>query len=539
MVMTADQREVVEFLASSSNHAGAPVERIETHASIVFLAGRRAWKLKRAVRYDYLDFSTAERRHAMCEAEVRINRRTAPMLYRGVVPVTRERDGSLAVGGSGTPVDWLVEMSRFDQEALLDRLAARGALDLGLMRPLASAIAALHRDAEVRPDAGGRSGITRVIDGNAAAFGEQGAAILDSTVGARVTGAARDAVDHHGARLDDRRAAGHVRRCHGDLHLRNIVLLDGRPTLFDGIEFNDDIACIDVLYDLAFVLMDLWRRELRSHANTLFNGYLAETAELHGLALMPLFLSCRAAVRAKTSATAANLQSDPERRRELAALASSYLTMAERLLQPPPPSLVAIGGLSGSGKSTVALALAPEIGAAPGAVVLRTDEIRKRLCGVGPLVRLGPEAYTPEVSRRVYETAAERAGVIVRAGHTAVVDAVFARPENRQAIEAIACAAGVPFVGLWLHADDSVLIERVERRAGDASDADAAVVRAQLAQDIGRINWPRLEASRQFDDVLRAARRFVREAAGGTLSDVRRCNGRTHDEHPGGQSCDR
>jgi uncharacterized protein len=511
-MITEDQREVLEFLASPSTHSGAPVERIETHASIVFLAGPRAWKLKRAVRYDYLDFSTAERRRAMCEAEVRINRRTAPALYRGVVPVTREPDRSLNLGGSGTPVDWVVEMSRFDQEALLDRLAARAALDVGLMRPLASEIAALHRDAATRPNYGGRPGMARVVDGNAAGFAQQGATILDSTTCDRVTLAARDAVIRHGALLDDRRAAGRVRQCHGDLHLRNIVLLDGRPTLFDGVEFNDDIACIDVLYDVAFLLMDLWRRGLTSHANMAFNRYLVETADLDGLSLMPLFLSCRAAVRAKTSATAANLHSDPQRHRELAALASSYLTMADRLLRPPAPSLIAIGGLSGSGKSALALALAPGIGAVPGAVVLRSDEIRKRLCGVDPLVRLGPEAYAREVSRRVYATAAERAGMIVRAGHAAVVDAVFARAEDRAAIEQMASIAGVRFVGLWLDADESVLIDRVERRAADASDADATVVRAQLGQDTGRITWYRIDASRLFDDVLRAARQFVQEA---------------------------
>lgn len=511
-MITEDQREVVEFLASPSTHSGAPVERLETHASIVFLAGPRALKLKRAVRYDYLNFSTAERRRAMCEAELRINRRTAPSLYRGVIAITRERDGSLALGGAGAPVDWVVEMARFDQEALLDRLAARGALGVGLMRPLATAIATLHRDAERRADYGGRAGMARVVEGNAAGFAEQGATMFDAATCDRLTRATRDAVGRHGAQLDERRAGGRVRRCHGDLHLRNVVLLDGRPTLFDAIEFNDDIACIDVLYDAAFLLMDLRRRGLRAHANALFNAYLGETADLDGLALMPLFLSCRAAVRAKTSATVANLQTDPARRRELATLARSYLAMAGELLRPPAPCLIAIGGLSGSGKSTVAFALAPEIGAAPGAVVLRSDEIRKQLCGVDPLVRLGAEAYTQDASRRVYATAEERAGIVVRARHAAVVDAVFARPEDRVAIEQVASAAGVPFVGLWLDADDAALIDRVRRRTGDVSDADVAVVRGQLGQDTGRVTWRRLDATRRVDDVVESARRAVREA---------------------------
>jgi aminoglycoside phosphotransferase family enzyme/predicted kinase len=507
-----DQSEVLAFLGAPATHAGAAVERIETHASVVFLAGPRAWKLKRAVRYDYLDFSTPERRQAMCEAEVRINRRTAPALYRGVVPVTRERDGSLALGGVGTPVDWVVEMARFDQEALLDRLAARRRLDLDLMPPLAFAIAALHREAEPRPDRGGRAGMLGVVDGNATGFAEQGAGILDPVLGERVTLASREAVTRHAALLDARRAAGRVRQCHGDLHLRNIVLLDGRPTLFDGIEFNDDIACIDVLYDLAFLLMDLWRRDLTAHANLTLKEYLSATEDLGGLALMPLFLACRAAVRAKTSATAANLQRDPERRRELIAQARDYLAMADRLLVPPGASLIAVGGLSGSGKSTLAMALAPEIGPAPGAVLVRSDEIRKRLSGVDPLTRLGPAAYTPEMSRRVYAVASERADAIVRAGHAAIVDAVFARAEDRTAIETLAANAGVPFVGIWLDAREAVLVDRVGRRRRDASDADAAVVRAQLGEDTGRITWHRIEASRSLDDVRRDARAVVEHA---------------------------
>lgn len=508
-MITEDQREVLAFLGSPATHAGASVERIETHASVVFLAGPLAWKLKRAVRYDYLDFSTAERRRAMCEAELRINRRTAPELYRGVVAVTRERSGSLALGGAGSPVDWVVQMTRFDQEALLDRLAGRGRLELDLMRPLALAVAALHREAETRAEHGGRAGMARVIDGNEAGLAEQGAGSLDVGLSERVTRAAREALSRHGALLEARRDGGRVRQCHGDLHLRNIVLLDGRPTLFDGIEFNDDLACIDVLYDVAFLLMDLWRRGLTSHANVVFKEYLSETADLDGLALLPLFLSCRAAVRAKTSMTAANLQSDPERRKELTALARGYLAMAEQLLHPARPSLVAVGGLSGSGKSTLAMALAPDVGPPPGAVVLRSDEIRKRLCGVDPLTRLGPAAYTPEVSQRVYATAAERAGAIVRAGHAAVVDAVFARAEERAALENVAAAAGVPFVGLWLHAGEASLLERVQRRRLDASDADVAVVRAQLARDVGDITWHRLDASRPIDDVCGEARRLV------------------------------
>ena len=223
----------------------------------------------------------------------------------------------------------------------------------------------------------------------------------------------REAIDRHRHLLNARRERGFIRQCHGDLHLRNIVLLDGHPTLFDAIEFNDEIACTDVLYDLAFLLMDLWRRRLPRHANSIWNGYLTQTADFGGIPLLPLFLSCRAAVRAKTSATAANLQADPRRKTELQEVAREYLAMANALLHQPPACLIAIGGFSGSGKSTLARALAPLIGAVPGAVVIRSDETRKQLCGVDPLQRLGPEGYTVDVTRQVYATIARSRSDVV------------------------------------------------------------------------------------------------------------------------------
>jgi aminoglycoside phosphotransferase family enzyme/predicted kinase len=506
-----DQAAVIDFLASPSTHGGSRVERIDTHASVVFLAGSRAYKLKRAVRFDYLDFSTAALRHAFCEAEVGLNRRTAPAIYRGVVAVTREADGSYALDGRGTPVDWVVDMNRFSQEALFDRLAATGHLALELMSPLAAAIAGFHRSAEPRTDCGGQAGMAWVIEGNAAGFAEFGRGCLDPWHSYRVTDQSCRELDRHAELLERRRAEGLVRQCHGDLHLRNIVLLDGRPTLFDGVEFNDDISCIDVLYDLAFLLMDLWRRQLPRHANAVWNRYLSDTADLGGLPLLPLFLSCRAAVRAKTSATAAHLQQDEPRRNELRAVAREYLAMADRLLHPPRACLIAVGGFSGSGKSTLALALAPHVGAVPGALVLRSDETRKRLCGVPLLERLGPEGYSPDVSQRVYATLADRAAVVVQSGHSAVVDAVYARPADRESIERVAAAAAVPFIGLWLEAPETVLIARTETRSNDPSDADADVVRLQQAAGAGEMTWRRLDASVSAAALWSSAAACVRE----------------------------
>jgi len=496
-----DQSDVIRLLSDPVTHLTDRVERIDTHASVVFLAGSRALKLKRAVKYDYLDFSTPERRKHFCEAEWQINSRLAPGLYRRVLPVVRTPEGVLALGGDGTPVDWVIEMARFDQDALFDRMADAGRLDPDLMTPLAEEIASFHESCPVRSEFGGQPGIGRVIDGNAAGFREFGRDVLGAAACEALTHAARGALRRLGPLLEARRRAGCVRDCHGDLHLGNIVLWEGRPTLFDAIEFNDDLACIDVMYDLAFVLMDLWQRALRQHANTVLNTYLRETQDFEGLAALPLFLSCRAAVRAKTTATAAGLQTRTDAQRRLQARAREYLDLAARSLHRPPPVLIAIGGLSGSGKSTCARALAPSIGAAPGAVVLRSDETRKRLWGASPLTKLDPAAYTPEMSACVYEALTADATAVAASGHSVIVDGVFAHKEDRAAIERAARMAGVSFAAVWLDAPEGVLVERVAQREADASDADPDVVRMQCARWADDVHWPHVDASADRDVV--------------------------------------
>jgi uncharacterized protein len=503
-VITEDQSAVISVLGSAATHGGEPVERIDTHSAIVFLTKTRAWKLKRAVRFDYLDFSTSARRKVMCDAEVRLNRRTAPNLYRGVVPITSDENGTLSLNGKGIPVDWVIEMARFDQDALFDRLAEKGRLSVDLVTRLARSVATFHAAAEPRPDHGGLAGMRWVIDGNASSFAEFND-LLDADASSRVTDAARSELDRLAPELEARRESNLVRQCHGDLHLRNIVLLDGQPTLFDAVEFNDDIACIDVLYDVAFLVMDLWRRHLPEQANALWNSYLVERDDFAGLSLLPLFLSCRAAVRAKTSATSARVQQGAGQADELRQLARTYLALAEQFLLPPAPMLVAIGGLSGSGKSTLARAMAPTVGAAPGAIVLRSDAIRKRLCGVGELDRLGPEGYDEAVSARVYATMIARAGCVLKDGHSVIADAVYARPDDRRAIARAAAEAGVPFVGLWLEAPDATLLERVGRRRLDPSDADAAIVQQQRARGVGPVDWLCLDASQPVVELLRRA----------------------------------
>ncbi len=501
------QEEAIAFLGDPRTHGGQPVERIDTHAALVFLAGDRALKLKRAVRYPYLDYSTVAKRHAACVAELAINRRTAPTLYRGVVAIRREADGRLRLdeeGGeaAGDAIDWLVSMARFPDEALFDRMAERGGLTPVLMRWLAERIAAFHRDAAPRPDGGGVEALRTVADGNLEDL-RAAPDLFPADAVARLAERTGDALDRLAPLLEARRRDGFVRHGHGDLHLRNIVLLDGEPTLFDAIEFDEALAVADVFYDLAFLLMDLDHRGLRPLGNAVLNRYLEETEDYGGLAALPLFLSLRAAVRAKVSAAALRLGGKAE---GLAQEARRYLDQALAALDPAPARLVAVGGLSGTGKTKLAKGIAPDLGPSPGAVVLRSDVLRKRLCGVADTDRLPADGYAPAVTERVYDELYRRAAAVLAAGHAVVVDAVSARPDERRRIEGVAADAGVRFDGIWMEAPLSERVERVTNRRNDASDATADVVERQESYDLGTIDWTRLDSGRVAADVLDDAR---------------------------------
>ncbi|HEY6979508.1 AAA family ATPase [Reyranella sp.] len=486
-----DQSEVIAFLERRL----APARRIDTHGAVVLLAHDRAYKLKRAVKFSYMDFSTSGRRAAMCRAEIDINRRLAPEIYLGVAAVRRGADGRLALGEVGETtagaVDSLVVMRRFDDSKLFDRLADQGALSAAMMTALGARIARFHDGLPAIRDGFGRPGDYREsVAADIRQMREQGGRLDPPTSEALAEAMPRSLepfIDLVARRVD----SGAIRRCHGDLHLRNIVLIEGQPVPFDAIEFSERIANIDVLYDLAFTLMDLCDRGLRVLANRLLNEWLWRIGELAGaphdeaLALLPMFLARRAAIRAfvDSSVTAVSgADNEPARAYQRAALA---------FLQPAPPRLLAIGGLSGSGKTTRALQLAPEIGRAPGAVAVRSDVERKRLAGIALEERMPPGSYTPEASARVYAAMMARAERILRAGHSVVLDAVFARPDERQAAEALAVRAGVPFEGLWLDVPKEVAQARVAARAADASDATPAIVERQFGYDVGRIDWQR------------------------------------------------
>lgn len=466
--------EVLAFLASGEAFGGTAARRIDTHAAHVFLAGDRAWKLKRPVTTNYLDFSTPGNRRAALEAELRLNRRTAPALYLGVRPVTREAGGHLAIGGEGEPLDWLLEMKRFPDGALLLEQLAAGPLPPPLPDRLADSIAAFHQSCPPVPAEGTRP-FAAILAGNAQSLAAE-ATLLGEAPIARLVQRQEAALAATAPLLDRRAAAGKVARGHGDLHLANIAVVEDAPLLFDALEFSDTLATTDILYDLAFLLMDLWVRDAREAANRVMNRWYDRMGEAgESLALLPLFLSTRATIRAHVTAMRARLSGD----QGAAAEARRLLAAAHGFLDPAPARLVAIGGLSGTGKSTVARALAPQLGRAPGARHLRSDVIRKSLWGRAPEERLPPEAYARGQSAPVYAAMEQMGGEALAAGQAVLLDAVYAQARERAAAARIAERAGVAFTGLWLDAPLAVRVARVAARTADASDADAAIAEAQ------------------------------------------------------------
>jgi hypothetical protein len=494
-IASDSQEAVFCFLADPRTHGSSePVARVDTAGAVVFLAGSDAYKVKRAVKFPFMDLSTLDKRRLACEAEIAVNRPSAPGVYLSALPITRSGE-TFAIGGEGELVEWVTHMRRFDENATLDRVVARNGVTDDIIDKLATAIRRSHARAPLRDAARSARALETYIEQNGAAFAARpdlfdAAAARKLTVDARLASAIVRPV------LLKRGEAGFARRCHGDLHLRNIVLIDGEPTLFDAVEFSDEIASGDVLYDLAFLVMDLEERGLRASANRLFNRYLGpEPPEaLTGLVALPLFLSLRAAIRAKVEAAGAE-RLEGGKRDEARALARRYFDRAIEFLRYVPPRLLAVGGLSGAGKSALAGALAPRLGRAPGALWLRSDVERKAMFAVEETAHLPASAYTPEITRDVYRRLIDKARVALRSGQTVVLDATFATAVERSTAAGAAAEVGAAFAGLFLEAPLATRFNRIASRRADASDADADVASRQTAEPLGERGWAPLDAT--------------------------------------------
>ena len=482
-------------------HPAGPVELIETHISWVFLAGEYAYKLKKPVNLGFLDFSTLQARRFYCEEELRLNRRTAPELYLGVVPIAASGAGP-RVGGAGEAVEYALKMRRFPQDALADSMARRDGLLAAQIDAIARAIAAFHAAIPAAPE-GSEFGVPEHVAAPALAnFGQLVKLVADPGDAARI-GRLRAWTEGESSRLRQvfagRKRDGFVRECHGDLHLGNIVFLDGRPLPFDCIEFNPELRWIDVMNEVAFLAMDLREHGLDAAAWRFLNAYLETTGDYAGARVLRYYLVYRAVVRAKIACIrahqpAAGVRIQGRAHQEY----GDYLALAEILAASGRPALVLMHGLAGSGKTTIAQALLERIGA----IRVRSDVERKRLHGLGAQARTHAQPYAgiygPASTRRTYERLRQAARDIAASGHCVIVDAAFLWRAERDEFRALARDLGVPFLIASCRASEGTLRRRVaEREAAmkDASEAGVAVLENQLAT----------QESLGFDELAHAA----------------------------------
>lgn len=509
----ACQEAVVQFLCSPesyahmtdfsgpvSSSAASVVKHISTHCAHVFLVDQQVYKIKRAIAYSYLDMSTLESRCMYCKRELELNKPLLPDIYQRIVPITRESGGELRIDGAGEIVEWAVQMKRFCENEVLDNLAKNDHLGDRIAALAGKSVADYHATLASLALNDGFERIEEVVVELNKELSGLGSVFSESQLN-RFRQMGQTELKACKNLLNTRATSGFVRRCHGDLHLRNLVMHDGIPMPFDALEFDERMATTDVLYDLAFLLMDLDHRALTRQSNIAFNQYLLHSDErnLIALRLLPLFLFCRAGIRAMTTAQVSLL--DAQNSSTHANEATQYLKLALTYLEPAPPRLFAIGGYSGSGKSTLSVRLASVLRSAPGAVLIRSDAERKAGQGVDEYTTLPDSHYTADASRHNYSLMAEKVALALDAGYSVLVDAVFLEQAQRKAIEDIASSKSIPFAGVWLDVPVHVLESRIVSRGNDASDATVSVLKRQLMADPGDIDWHRVDASLPIDRV--------------------------------------
>lgn len=483
------------------NHPVDHIELIETHISWVFLTGKFAYKIKKPVNFGFLDFSTLEKRQACCISEVLLNRRLAPELYLEVVSISGTGDKPV-INGKGIPIEYAVKMLQFPQSAQLDNMLAAGELKAEHMDEIARMIARFHQAIEIADNTmefGNSKAVYQPVAENFMQISEH----LDTgpyeNILHKLQSWSKAAFVKQEPVFTRRKQDGFIRECHGDMHLRNMLWLEtdsnSGPIAFDCIEFNPQLRWIDVISEVAFLLMDLQDRQQHQLANRFLNTYLETTGDYPGLSILPFYLCYRALVRAKVSALRleqANISAE-EREKTLSEF-ESYLELATLYTQPTSPKLIIMSGLSASGKSTVSQQLLETLGA----IRIRSDVERKRLFGIKPeeqavedkgAEEINSGIYSATASQKTYNKLAELASTIISAGYSVIIDAAFLKHEQRKPFQQLAKDLAVAYIILEITAPAEILRQRIKARKNDVSDADLTVLEHQL------INWQPLHAS--------------------------------------------
>jgi len=463
-------------------HPVAGFRVIETHISWVILTGTYAYKMKKPVDFGFLDFTSLASRKRFCEEELRLNQRMAPDLYLRVLPITGSQDEPV-IDGDGEPIEYILQMREFPQTQLLAEVQARGELTDAHIDALAGQIARFHLDIpQVAPDhpLNTADAIVAPMRQNF----EQIRPLLTERSDLQQLDALEDWTETSITRLhpllEQRCQQGFIRECHGDLHLGNATLIDGKVVLFDCIEFNEPFRLIDIASDAAFLAMDLEDRGLKCQARRFINGWLEHTGDYAALELLNLYKAYRALVRAKVSLFRLHQEQDAVQRLVILRQYRSYANLAESYSAIPSRFLAITHGVSAVGKSQVALRLVESLGA----VRLRSDIERKRLHGEQPNAGLDEGIYSAAASEATYGRLHTLAGQALAAGFSAVIDATYLRAEQRQAAWQVAESAGVPFIILSCEAPEAVIeqwLSERQSRGGDPSDATLEVIRAQQA----------------------------------------------------------
>lgn len=457
---------------------------IETHISWLVLTGPYAYKIKKPLNLGFLDFSSLDKRRYYCDEELRLNRRLAPEIYLEVVPIA----GSAAhprLGGAGTPIEYTVKMLQFPQQARLDHCLQRGELSAALMESLARQVAAFHQSTAIAPQDSPYGTPEAVLKPALENFEQVNSFVEekeDQERLARLQQWTKTQWQRLQKEFAGRKQAGFVRECHGDLHLGNIALREGKFIIFDCIEFNERLRWIDVMSELAFLVMDLEGRGRPNLAHHCLNHYLERSGDYSGLGVLGYYQVYRALVRAKVTAIRLGQAPSATEAQAIKENYRSYLNLALNYIQPAKRSLIITHGLSGSGKTTLTQPLLAHLGA----VRLRSDIERKRLHRLQPQERPGEGVatgiYSAESSRRTYQHLRQLAQTVIKAGYPVIVDAAFLKQAQRQTFQGLAEQLGVPFAILDFRCDSQQLQRRIRERQKknqDASDADLAVLQHQ------------------------------------------------------------
>lgn len=457
------------------------IQLVQTHASYVFLTGKYAYKIKKSVDYGFLDYSTLAKRKHFLETELRLNQQIAPELYLQVMTISNQ-DNRLILGGVENIIEYTLKMHQFPQEDLFSHLLEAGKLSGDRFRQLGKIVAQFHDQAATNEYIRSFGSVEKIQ----AAFEEnyrQSQKYIGVVQTQEQFNATKAYSDGFFAKRENlllaRLKHQKIKECHGDLHLNNICLWRDQIQLFDRIEFNESFRFVDTMYDVAFTVMDLEAKNKPEFANVFLNSYLENTGDWEGLLLLPLYLSRQAYVRAKVNSF---LLDDPQvsesEKKSAQQLALNYYRQAYQFTQTKPGKLILMSGLSGSGKSFVASALAIQIGA----IQIRSDAVRKHLAGI-PLDQLGTDAiYTPFMSQKTYDRLLELGVRLAQAGYTVILDAKYDRLTLRQAVIAQAQEQNIPWQILHCTAPITVLRDRLNQRQGDISDADATLIKSQMAQ---------------------------------------------------------